>query len=47
MKKNRIINWVNFINIIKEESSRSIEKLLGNEMITQDLEDKTKKENKD
>ena len=27
--KKRIINWVNFLNFIKEESSRSIEKLLN------------------
>ena len=27
--KNRIVNWVNFINFIKDESSRSIEKLMN------------------
>ena len=27
--KNRIVNWVNFINFIKDESSRSLEKLMN------------------
>lgn len=31
--KNRIINWVNFLNFIKDESERSITKLLDNSNI--------------
>ena len=30
---NRIINWVNFLNFIKDESERSITKLLDNSNI--------------
>ena len=42
--KNRLINWVNFIDFIKSESSRSIQKLLtaANSNITKTLEKKLK-----
>ena len=45
--KNRVINWINFINFIKEESSRAIEKLFGNELSTFNINDKEKLENND
>ena len=45
--KHRIINWVDFINFIKEESARAIEKLFGNEINTYIFDDKTKIENKE
>ena len=31
MVKKRIINWINFLHFIKEESERSLNKLINNE----------------
>ena len=38
--KYRIVNWVNFIHFMKEESSRSIEKLLSSNLISNTLDKK-------
>ena len=40
--KSRIINWVNFINFIKLESERTIEKLLNNSNINKSFFNKDK-----
>ena len=45
--KKRVINWINFINFIKEESGRSIKKLYGNEIYTFTNNDKINLENKE